>query len=102
MKQKKCLLLLLMFAMTFTAFAWNGTTKSERFSGRMERAQLPSSMTASGMYGRTDEATSNTDEGSLRGGPPDNPPEPLPIGGGLGLLTLCAGAYLFNSNKNKK
>ena len=103
MKQKKCLLLLLMSAMSLTIFAWNGPTKTERFAGRMERAQLPSTMTSAAMTGRVDNATDySTEQGSLRGGPPGNPAEPEPVGSGLALLTLCAGAYLFNSKKNKK
>ena len=70
MKQEKCLFLLLMCAMTFTAFAWDGLTKAESFSGRMERAPLPSTMTSSGIVGRADNAIDNSMESAVRGNPP--------------------------------
>ena len=99
--KRKNLLIFLLCAMPFSAiFAMEGLEIVEKIpSGRMERAKLPSEITSAGFPGRSD----NTTEASLRGRPEALPdPGREPIGGGLGLLMLCAGTYLFNSKKNKK
>ncbi|MDR1683639.1 MAG: hypothetical protein LBS25_09710 [Candidatus Symbiothrix sp.] len=91
---------ILLFFLCIGSFATIGA-KPERHapSGRFERATLPSESTAADMTGRTNESA--TAGGSLRGAGNDLP-EPGPIGGGLGIVMLCSGAYLLNIKKNRK
>ncbi|GHT76460.1 hypothetical protein FACS189413_11400 [Bacteroidia bacterium] len=92
---KKVFLILLLNVGAFSAtYALNGTERSTRF----ERATPPSETTAAGMTGKSNDVTTS---GSLRGAG-ETLPEPGPVGSGLGILTLCAGAYLFNAKKNGK
>ncbi|MDR0547785.1 MAG: hypothetical protein LBG77_09470 [Dysgonamonadaceae bacterium] len=98
---RKVYLILLLCAGAFSATYALNSVERQSHSTRFERATPPSETTAAGITGdRNDDSTMS---GSLRTSP-DNGQlgEPGAVGSGLGLLTLCAGAYLFNFKRNRK
>lgn len=68
---------------------------------RFERTKLPSQTTAVEITGKINNSEDTT--GALRGaGTLPDPGVSGPIGGGLEIVMLCAGVYLFNLKKNRK
>ena len=104
MEMKNLLLFFLLCALPLKIAAAEKIGSLAKLPSTVELAVLPSEVTATFLG---DESVEGGESISMGGTLRDIPvlPDPgkeAPIGSGLGLLTLCAGAYLLNSKKRNK